>query len=132
MKISARLEQLANLFHNGKFFPTIPCEVYTKTNYNLRVADNWTNAGKILYCGCGPTEVTIVNTLTTHVPGRPVSIGKPTPNNNVYILDENMEPVSFGEIGVMWAGGKGISNGYVGLPELNFKRFTVDKFAKDG
>ena len=131
MRTSNRLEQRASRFRNGRNI-----KVYTSSNLKLieciSVADNWTNHGKTLYCGCGPTEVTIVNTLTTHVPGKPVSIGKPTPNNNVYILDDNMEPVPFGEIGVMWAGGKGISNGYVGLPELNFKRFTVDKFAKDG
>ena len=76
--------------------------------------------------------MTIVNTLTTHSTGKPVTIGKPTPNNRVYILDDNMEQVPVGEIGIMWAGGKGITNGYIGLPELNFKKYTVDKFAKDG
>lgn len=84
------------------------------------------------YNCCGPTETTIVNTMQRHTAGRPLSIGRPTPNNRVYILDESLNQVKIGQSGTIWAGGKGISRGYVGLPELTQQRYLTDKFANDG
>ena len=43
-----------------------------------------------------------------------------------------MAPVSIGEPGIMWAGGGGISRGYVGLPEKTAERYKLDPFANDG
>lgn len=77
-------------------------------------------------------QITIVNTVQPHIPGDPLSIGRPTPNNNVYILDENMQPVPIGQRGVMWAGGAGITRGYVNLPEKTAERYTRDPFCDDG
>jgi non-ribosomal peptide synthetase component F len=37
-----------------------------------------------------------------------------------------------GESGVMWAGGLGVSRGYVGLPEKTAEKYLRDKFANDG
>ncbi|EKM49537.1 uncharacterized protein PHACADRAFT_153957 [Phanerochaete carnosa HHB-10118-sp] len=95
------------------------------------LADRWAAAAHY-YNSCGPTEITIVNTVQLHKVGEPVSIGAPTPNNNVYILDENLEPVPIGQPGVMWAGGGGISRGYVDLPEKTAERYKLDRFANDG
>lgn len=61
-----------------------------------------------------------------------MNIGKPTPNNNVYVLDEDMKPVPIGEPGVMWAGGAGITRGYVDLPDKTAERYKVDPFTNDG
>ena len=73
-----------------------------------------------------------MNTMHKHVAGQPLSIGRPTPNNIVYILDEDENPVEIGETGTMWAGGQGVSRGYVGLPEKTAERYRPDKFANDG
>lgn len=70
--------------------------------------------------------------MHNHKVGQPLSIGRPTPNNAVYILDSELEPVSGREIGVMWAGGLGVSKGYIGLAETTSEKYTVDKFADDG
>lgn len=70
--------------------------------------------------------------MSRHVVGEKLSIGKPTPNNTVYILDDKMEPVPVGAPGTMWAGGHGISRGYVGLDEKTRETFLPDKFANDG
>lgn len=67
-----------------------------------------------------------------HVSGEFLSIGGPTPNNTVYVLDENEDPVSIGAAGVMWAGGAGISRGYVNLPEKTAERYKKDPFMDDG
>lgn len=63
-----------------------------------------------------------------HELGRPLTIGKPLPNNNVYILDENANSVAFGSVGTMWAGGDGVSRGYLGLPERTAERYRSDPF----
>ncbi|KPM43747.1 hypothetical protein AK830_g2757 [Neonectria ditissima] len=96
-----------------------------------RLADLWAAHATYFNC-CGPTETTIVNTMHQHKPGLPLSIGKPTPNNTVYILDKDLVPVDVGQSGVMWAGGLGVSAGYVGLPEITAERYVPDPFAQDG
>ncbi|KIJ53441.1 hypothetical protein M422DRAFT_64469 [Sphaerobolus stellatus SS14] len=90
------------------------------------LADKWSKYA-LFHNSCGPTEITIVNTVEAHAAGEPLSIGKPTPNNSVYILDaETMQPVPVGKPGVMWAGGGGITRGYVGLPDLTKKKYKPD------
>lgn len=70
--------------------------------------------------------------MKLHAPGQQISIGGPTPNNNVYVLDENMKAVPIGQPGVMWAGGGGITRGYVDLPEKTAERYKLDPFTNDG
>lgn len=70
--------------------------------------------------------------MSRHSPGEPVSIGRPTPNNSVYILDSEMKPVSVGESGMMWAGGYGVTCGYVGLEAQTANAYIPDTFANDG
>ena len=111
------------------------------------LADSWSRTATF-FNSCGPTEVrphvhsiffilntpqtTIVNTIDIHQHGKPVSIGRPTPNNRIYILDENRNPLPIGEVGIMWASGRGISSGYVNKPALTKERFVLDPFVRDG
>jgi non-ribosomal peptide synthetase component F len=81
---------------------------------------------------CGPTEISILNTAHLHKAGGILSIGKPNPNTNVYILNDDESPARIGQPGVMWAGGLGVSRGYLNLPELTAARYKVDKFTRDG
>ncbi|KAF6845514.1 nonribosomal peptide synthetase 12 [Colletotrichum musicola] len=81
---------------------------------------------------CGPTEISILNTAHLHRPGAVLSIGKPNPNTNVYVLDDDENPVPIGQPGTMWAGGPGVSRGYLNLPELTAQRYKIDKFTQDG
>ncbi|KAI0752015.1 hypothetical protein C8Q74DRAFT_1320276 [Fomes fomentarius] len=60
--------------------------------------------------------------------GRGLTIGCPTPDNSVYILDSNLRPVPQGQVGVMWSGGCGVSQGYLNRPELTGERFKQDPF----
>ncbi|KAG5220859.1 NRPS protein biosynthetic cluster [Salix suchowensis] len=51
--------------------------------------------------------------------GRVAEHRKPTPNNNVYVLHPDagdLVPVAIGQPGIMWAGGAGITRGYLNLP----------------
>ena len=76
----------------------------------------------------GPTECTVVTTsgIVESVPhgGLPPSIGKPIDNMQVYILDENLEPVPVGTIGEIYVGGVGVARGYRNDPELTAQKFV--------
>jgi acyl-CoA synthetase (AMP-forming)/AMP-acid ligase II len=61
-----------------------------------------------------------------------LTIGRPTPNNTVYVLDEHRRPCPIGETGEMWAGGDCVSAGYLRDPELNGERYAPDPFLGGG
>ncbi|MGB3317227.1 MAG: AMP-binding protein, partial [Albidovulum sp.] len=76
-----------------------------------------------------PTETTIINTAEPHRPDKPVlSIGRPTPNNTVYILDDDLRPLPIGATGEMWAGGDCVTMGYLSNPKLTAERYRPDPF----
>ncbi len=92
------------------------------------LADAWSSSCRF-YNSCGPTETTIINTTEPHYPGKEVlSIGRPTPNNTVYVLDKNLRPVAIGEKGEMWAGGNCVTAGYLANPALTHERYRPDPF----
>lgn len=92
------------------------------------LAESWSENCDFYNC-CGPTETTIVNTMKLFKKTNDkINIGKPTPNNTVYILNEKMEPCAIGEIGEMWAGGDGVTHGYIGNKTLTQERYKRDPF----
>lgn len=95
------------------------------------LGDRWAGHCEF-YNGCGPTETTIVNTLHRHVPGTPLTIGTPTPNNTVYVLDEQGRACELGDVGEMWAGGVGVTAGYLGNATLTAERYRPDPFLGAG
>lgn len=92
------------------------------------LADKW-GAFCTFYNSCGPTETTIINTAIRHTPCKvDLTIGKPTPNNAVYILDDDLNPVPFGIKGEMWAGGDCVTAGYLANDALNAERYRPDPY----
>ncbi|KAF4119364.1 Acyl-CoA synthetase (AMP-forming)/AMP-acid ligase II [Geosmithia morbida] len=112
-------------------FPRIKTVATAGEASSQNLADLWAMHTTYWNC-CGPTETTIVNTMSRHVVGQKLSIGKPTPNNTVYILDDDLNRVPLGSAGSMWAGGHGVSRGYVGLESKTKECYLADKFADDG
>ncbi|KAL4865281.1 hypothetical protein BDV12DRAFT_188313 [Aspergillus spectabilis] len=113
-------------------FPNIRCVATAGEPCPQSLADKWAASRERFYNCCGPTEITIINTMHKHTAGRSLTIGKPTPNNNVYILDENKFPCQIGEVGKIWAGGAGVTRGYVGQPDRTAERYHYDTFVDDG
>ena len=70
--------------------------------------------------------------MQKHIVGQELSIGRPTPNNRIYILDSEGKLMPMGTIGVMWAGGLGVSRGYIGLDDKTAEKYKPDPFARDG
>ncbi len=95
------------------------------------LADRWASFCTF-YNACGPTETTIINTLQHYRGEGALTIGKPTPNNTVYVLNESGELCGPGEAGEMWAGGDCVTAGYLGNPELSAERYRLDPFLGGG
>jgi amino acid adenylation domain-containing protein/non-ribosomal peptide synthase protein (TIGR01720 family) len=84
--------------------------------------------------GYGPTENTTFTccyTVTDEKQIRAtVPIGMPIANTQVYVLDEEMEPVPAGVCGELYAGGMGLARGYLNRQELTAEKFVPNPFGK--
>ena len=83
----------------------------------------------------GPTECTVVATSGTidpdeHATDLPI-IGRPIDNFNVYIVDEQLNPVPDGETGELLIGGRGVARGYLNAPALTAEKFVPDSFSAE-
>lgn len=80
----------------------------------------------------GPTECTVVASsgLVPKVarPDRMPTIGKPIDGTQIYILDENLKPVSAGVPGTIFIGGRGVARGYRNRADLTADKFVRNRF----
>ena len=60
-----------------------------------------------------------------------VPIGQPLPNIQVYILDQNLQPVPIGATGELCISGACLADGYLNLPELSSEKFIENPFFID-
>ncbi|KJD33682.1 hypothetical protein PK35_07350 [Tamlana nanhaiensis] len=78
----------------------------------------------------GPTETTIwSSTKQIKLNDDLITIGKPIDNTQIYILNENLELVSPGEIGEITIAGDGVALGYLNRPELTAEKFVKNPFS---
>jgi acyl carrier protein len=80
----------------------------------------------------GPTECTVVATSGTVLPKEHPdelpTIGRPIDNTQIYILNEQMQPVPLGQAGEIYINGVGLARGYRNRPDLTAERFVPDPF----
>ncbi len=57
-----------------------------------------------------------------------VPIGLPVNDTQVYILDEDLNPVLQGEVGELYVAGEALARGYLNLPDLSAERFMLCPF----
>ncbi|HEX8907318.1 MAG TPA: AMP-binding protein, partial [Longimicrobiaceae bacterium] len=58
-----------------------------------------------------------------------VSVGRPTGNARIYLLDAALQPVPAGIPGEAYVGGDGVVRGYLDRPALTAERFVPDPFS---
>lgn len=57
-------------------------------------------------------------------------IGRPLPNYQFHVLDEQMMPVGIGQQGELFIGGPGLAIGYLGSPQLTAERFVDSDYGR--
>ncbi|MGW0738253.1 amino acid adenylation domain-containing protein, partial [Streptomyces sp. NPDC002851] len=75
----------------------------------------------------GPSECTVWST-TWHVEPGEVSLGDAVLNTSLYVLDSHGARVPRGSRGELWIGGRAVTRGYLGRPELTAERYVDDPF----
>ena len=84
----------------------------------VRVAELWN--------GFGPTETTVYSTCKRIRHSDPIiTIGKPIANTQVYIFDQNLNPLPVTTPGELFIGGEGVTSGYHNREELTAERFII-------
>lgn len=78
----------------------------------------------------GPTETTIWSTVE-EITNEKITIGKPIANTQIYILDNKKKCVSVGEVGEIYIGGDGVTQGYINNVTLTAEKFTVNPYTGD-
>jgi amino acid adenylation domain-containing protein len=90
----------------------------------------------VLVNNYGPTECSVVATSGIVSPDgqgdKLPTIGRPIENAQVYIVDEQLNPVPRGVSGELLIGGAGVGRGYLNLPELTARRFLANRLSSAG
>ncbi|HKR85293.1 MAG TPA: amino acid adenylation domain-containing protein [Terriglobales bacterium] len=87
----------------------------------------------------GPTETT-VGSLTLTLQGygwksnrlSSIPIGRPIQNTQVYVLDQNLQPVPVGVRGELYIAGAGVTAGYLNQAEKTAERFIENPYSSEG
>ncbi|NCR34055.1 MAG: amino acid adenylation domain-containing protein [Microcystis aeruginosa S11-01] len=89
--------------------------------------------GRNFFNGYGPTEGSVCATVAKCTPvDEKITIGRPIPYVQVYILDSHLQPVPIGVPGELHIGGAGVARGYLNRPELTQEKFIPSPFEEQG
>jgi amino acid adenylation domain-containing protein/non-ribosomal peptide synthase protein (TIGR01720 family) len=92
------------------------------------LVDQWSR-GRTLINAYGPTETTVCATMSPPLSGSGIApIGTAVTDTRVYVLDEELRPVTRGETGELFVAGAGVALGYLNRPELTAERFVQAPF----
>ncbi|MGC1879145.1 MAG: non-ribosomal peptide synthetase [Rhabdochlamydiaceae bacterium] len=119
---SQKLSSLQSVDLGGESIPNDIPDIHAKIAPNA-----------VLYNVYGPSEYSVGATfakiydpVTKQI--NKISIGKPLPKTQVYILDENLQPASTGVKGEIFIGGEGLARGYLNKEDLSKEKFTWVSF----
>jgi len=101
-------------------------DVLSVSHVNRYLAAMQENA--VLINGYGPTENTTFTCCHRMRKGElietTVPIGRPIANTQIYVLDDEMQPVAVGVVGELYIGGEGLARGYESDVELTAEKFV--------
>jgi amino acid adenylation domain-containing protein len=96
------------------------------------LAAQWSQ-GRHFFNAYGPTESTVCATVFEYsVERRPIlPIGRPIANTQLYILDNQLNPVPIGVPDELHIGGVGLARGYLNSPDLTQEKFIPNPFSDE-
>jgi amino acid adenylation domain-containing protein len=118
---SERLRGLKYCFSSGEALPAELARKFRETLPSCRLINLYGSsevAGDVAYYEIGNDD-----------PKKSIPIGRPVDNTQVYLLDDQMQPVPVGVRGEIYVGGENLARGYLDRPELTADRFIADPFS---
>ena len=85
----------------------------------------------------GPTETTVgvltypVKSKQASYNAKTVPIGRAIANTQVYLLDQQLQPVPIGVPGELYIGGAGLARGYLNRPDLTAEKFIPNPWSEN-
>ncbi|HEY2491713.1 MAG TPA: non-ribosomal peptide synthase/polyketide synthase [Paenibacillus sp.] len=116
-----------NLLH-ASIFPDLQVVISAGSTCTEEIAREW-SADRLFINAYGPTEITVCASAAIYNGSGIPNIGRPYPNKEVYVLDQNRKPVPIGVAGEMYIGGTGLARGYLNLTKLTKERFIPNPFS---
>jgi amino acid adenylation domain-containing protein len=99
---------------------------------SAELVEKWSR-GRTLIHAYGPTETSIVSTMSAPLSGRQAPpIGKPIMNTRVYVLDARLRLVAIGVPGELYIAGAGLARGYLNRAAITAERFLADPYGTAG
>lgn len=84
------------------------------------------------YNAYGMTEVSILSTFYQIKPNQrfesSILIGRPINNTKIYVLNSDLQPVTYNQPGDLFVSGVGVTKGYLNMPEMTANKYMTDPF----
>ena len=109
-------------------YPTLETVVVAGETLGKTLIEDWSKRVRFMNM-YGPTEAS-VDCIHANITGASLTgvIGRPLPNNRVYILDEHLRPTPIGVEGELCIGGIQLARGYLNQSEQTEKSFIPNPF----
>jgi amino acid adenylation domain-containing protein len=115
----------------GEELPALQTIIVAGEACSAELIKQW-SIGRNFFNAYGPTEASVCATIAKcTLEDEKISIGKAIANTQVYILDENLQPVPIGVPGELHIGGVGLARGYLNRPELTQQKFIPNPFSNE-
>ncbi|MFN6486361.1 MULTISPECIES: non-ribosomal peptide synthetase [unclassified Nostoc] len=110
--------------------PTLQTIIVAGEASSAELIKQW-SVNRNFFNAYGPTEASVCATIAKCNNNKKISIGKAIANTQVYILDENLQPVPVGVPGELHIAGVGLARGYLNRKELTQQKFIPNPFSDE-
>lgn len=115
------LKPLQQLLAGGDILSVSHVDRFLKTVENCQLINGYGPTENTTFTCCHQIKLPIKQ-------GESIPIGKAISHTQVYILDEELQPVAAGTAGELYIGGDGLARGYLNQPELTAEKFITNPF----